>query len=189
MAGDPIVLVSSPNHASPYIVGSTQGVHAYAVVGYNPSSSQPFEVFNPWGGSTSSIWCPIDHQVYGLFPASTAFLSQNFSWESLGFGAEPFQGGMVRSFGAEILPLTLNGSAAPAVGFSQAGQPTGLAIASNNSVLSTVPEHSEVLAVRATQTQEPDRSGSDAFWEKAGHPDSVADFLGRSCLLFRAEHS
>ena len=49
--------------------------HCYAVVGYNPSSSMPFEVFNPWGINT---YANTDGQTYGAFYASGGFLEANF---------------------------------------------------------------------------------------------------------------
>jgi len=85
-AGELIVLATS-NPSSSYIVPS----HCYAVVGYNPSISMPFEVYNPWG--TNSLgYAPgtyEGHQVYGLFNAPAAFLSQNFTAQSLGTGTAP----------------------------------------------------------------------------------------------------
>ena len=72
-AGDLIVLCTSTPTSS-FIVGS----HCYAVVGYNASSGQPFEVFNPWG-TNSSGWAPgYTGTIYGLFTANAAFISQNF---------------------------------------------------------------------------------------------------------------
>jgi hypothetical protein len=90
-AGDLIVLNSRSNPSNSDIVGS----HAYAIVGYNASSSNPFLVFNPWGTSSSGwVWDSTTRQwVYGLFNASAAFLSQNFSIYSLGSGsANPVAG-------------------------------------------------------------------------------------------------
>ena len=84
-SGDLIVLCTSTPTSS-FIVGS----HCYAVVGYNASSSQPFEVFNPWGtdSSTPLGWAPGEsNQIYGLFTANAAFISQNFTTQSLGTGA------------------------------------------------------------------------------------------------------
>jgi hypothetical protein len=80
-AGD-LICICTSTPTSPYIVGG----HCYAVVGYDASSSTPFEVLNPWGGTTSSVWCTQDNQVYGLFSADATFLSQNFTWESQGSG-------------------------------------------------------------------------------------------------------
>jgi hypothetical protein len=80
-AGQLIVLWTT-TPVSPLIVAS----HAYAVVGYNPSSSQPYEIYNPWG-TTSSGMALGDPEVYGLFYAGAAFLSQNFAWQSIGTGA------------------------------------------------------------------------------------------------------
>ena len=55
--------------------------HAYAVVGYNPSSANPFTVYNPWG-TTSAGWAPYQYNgsnVYGQFNANQAFLTANFT--------------------------------------------------------------------------------------------------------------
>ena len=89
-SGDFIVLNTSNSTPPPssYIVGGTPDTaHAYAVVGYNASSSKPFEVFNPWG-TDSSGWAPsYSNQKYGLFYAKAAFISQNFVGQSVGTGA------------------------------------------------------------------------------------------------------
>ena len=89
-SGDLIVLGTSNSTPPPssYIVGGTPDTaHAYAVVGYNASSSKPFEVFNPWG-TDSSGWAP-GHSgtIYGLFTANATFISQNFVGQSVGTGA------------------------------------------------------------------------------------------------------
>jgi hypothetical protein len=83
-AGELVVLCTS-TPASSYIVGN----HCYAMVGYNPSGSLPFEVFNPWGTDANG-WAP-GHSgtIYGLFWANAPFLSQNFSTESFGNGSAP----------------------------------------------------------------------------------------------------
>jgi hypothetical protein len=60
--------------------------HEYVVVGYNASTGL-FELFNPWGGTTTSDLCPQDPQVYGLFSASLSFISANFVGESIGAAA------------------------------------------------------------------------------------------------------
>jgi hypothetical protein len=80
--GKLIVLGTPGNPPNSKIVGD----HCYAVVGYNPASSQPFKVFNPWGGTTASPWCIQSGQVYGLFSANATFLAQNFNYESVAAG-------------------------------------------------------------------------------------------------------
>ena len=81
-SGDLIVLCTSTPTSS-FIVGN----HCYAVVGYNAASSLPFEEFNPWG-TDSSGWAPWHSgTIYGLFTANAAFISQNFTTQSLGTGA------------------------------------------------------------------------------------------------------
>lgn len=74
-AGEFVVLTTvSPSSSS--IVGN----HDYAVVGYNASTGY-YELLNPWGGTTSSVLCPQDNQVYGLFSATASFLESNFSYQ------------------------------------------------------------------------------------------------------------
>jgi len=93
-AGQLIVLDSSTNAGDNLIVGhlDAQGkpeTHAYAVIGYNASSSTPFELYNPWGlssvvGHTSNY---NGHQVYdGPFWFSSSLISQDFAWQSIGTG-------------------------------------------------------------------------------------------------------
>jgi hypothetical protein len=99
-----LIVLGTGSPTNSYIVGN----HEYAVVGYNASSSQPFEIFNPWGavkynpdGTYSALtpstvvagttyWAP-GHQNtrYGLFYATADFLSQNFSGQSFGAGNAP----------------------------------------------------------------------------------------------------
>jgi hypothetical protein len=57
--------------------------HAYAVVGYNASSSKPFEMFNPWG-TDSAGQVPGYKRLFGLFASRTAFISRNFVEQSVG---------------------------------------------------------------------------------------------------------
>jgi hypothetical protein len=81
-AGDLIALCTDTPSSS-YIVGG----HCYAVVGYNASSGEPFEVFNAWG-TDGSGWAPgQDNKIYGLFTANAAFISQNFTSQTFGTGA------------------------------------------------------------------------------------------------------
>jgi hypothetical protein len=81
-AGDLIVL-DTTNPTSSAIVGE----HCYAVVGYNASSGEPFEAFNPWGTQANG-WAPGETgKIYGLFTANAAFISQNFAGQTIGVGA------------------------------------------------------------------------------------------------------
>ena len=80
-SGDLIELVTSSPRSS-YLFPN----HVYAVVGYNPASSKPFELFNPWG-TDSSGWCPGEtNKIYGLVWVNAAFISQNFIKQSIGHG-------------------------------------------------------------------------------------------------------
>ena len=81
-AGD-LVCIGTPNSSDidPYLVPG----HCYAIVGYNPSSSMPFEVFNPWGINTFS---KTGGQTWGAFVSDGAFLEENFaSWGVVGTAA------------------------------------------------------------------------------------------------------
>jgi hypothetical protein len=60
--------------------------HCYAVVGYNPSSSMPFEVFNPWGINT---YANTEGQTYGAFVAGGGFLEANFVTGGVAGSAAP----------------------------------------------------------------------------------------------------
>ncbi|MGA2253370.1 MAG: C2 family cysteine protease [Thermoguttaceae bacterium] len=73
-----LILLTTSTPASSEILGD----HCYAVVNYTASSSNPFEVYNPWGINTASA-----DGVYGLFSTNANFLSQNFTGQSFGTGA------------------------------------------------------------------------------------------------------
>ncbi len=78
-AGEFVVLCTT-SPTSSLIVGE----HCYALVADNASSSQPYELYNPWGLSTSAA-----NGVYGLFTCNAPFISQNFTQESFGWSAAP----------------------------------------------------------------------------------------------------
>jgi hypothetical protein len=83
-AGELVVLCTG-NPNSSYIVGS----HCYALVNYNPSGSQPFEVYNPWGTASNGWYNGVVNGTYGLFWADASFLSSNFSSQSTGLVFAP----------------------------------------------------------------------------------------------------
>ena len=60
--------------------------HCYAIVGYNPSSSMPFELFNPWGINTYS---QTDGKTYGYFVANGGYLEANFTTYAFAASAAP----------------------------------------------------------------------------------------------------
>jgi hypothetical protein len=119
-AGELIVLTTN-NPSSPYIVGD----HCYAVVGYNPSSSLPYEAYNPWG-TTSSGWAQGTYNgraVYGLFTANAAFLAQNFVGESIGAGTAAGLAG--NGAGAQIGAGAANPASADPAGTGASAQVVG----------------------------------------------------------------
>jgi Calpain family cysteine protease len=76
-AGDLIVMATGTTTASYDLVPK----HAYAVVGYNANSINPFTVYNPWGTNAAG-WAPYQYNgyyVYGKFATNQAFLTANFS--------------------------------------------------------------------------------------------------------------
>lgn len=90
-SGELIVLGSSPRANDNLIVGDSSGTHAYAMVGYNSSSSTPFELYNPWGVSSvvNSTISYNGSQVYaGPFYANSSLISQDFAMQSIGSGAD-----------------------------------------------------------------------------------------------------
>ena len=102
----------------PYIVNG----HEYAVLAYNPSSSTPFLVYNPWGTDANG-WVPgLEGQTLGLFWANGASLAANYSVESFGVGA------------ATIAPAMLPQTTTTVTGISKVIEPT----ATGNPALSPV---------------------------------------------------
>jgi hypothetical protein len=93
---DPSAVASAWNAGEFIVLGTNNpknsgfvSKHAYAVVGYNPSSSYPFEVFNPWG-TDANYWAPEGPgTIYGLCWTSNWSISNNFSSESFAVGAAP----------------------------------------------------------------------------------------------------
>jgi hypothetical protein len=82
-----LVVLGTTNPVSSYIVPG----HAYAMVDYNASNNLPFEIYNPWGTDSSgwALGTYNGHKVYGLFVASSPFVSDNFSSQTFGSGAVP----------------------------------------------------------------------------------------------------
>jgi hypothetical protein len=80
-----LVVLSTSSPASSNILGD----HAYALVGYDPSSATPYLLFNPWG-TDGAGWVPgYRNMISGRFTANASFLSANFSEECFGAGAAP----------------------------------------------------------------------------------------------------
>jgi hypothetical protein len=79
--------------------------HCYSLVSYDGTSGEPFQLFNPWGGTTSTDSVPNNPNYYGLFSVDGDFISQNFSGESVGTGAALSVGahGKVSQRGVDLL--------------------------------------------------------------------------------------
>jgi hypothetical protein len=74
-----LIVLDTGSPSSSFIVGN----HVYAVVGYNPASQQPFEVFNPWGTDANG-WAPGHaNTIYGDFVADGNFLASNFDGQTI----------------------------------------------------------------------------------------------------------
>jgi hypothetical protein len=91
-AGQLIVLGTSPNAGDNLIVGDSQGTHAYAMINYNASSGNPFELYNPWGMS-SVVGHQVSfkgHMVYdGPFWINSVLIAQDFANQFTGAGTAP----------------------------------------------------------------------------------------------------
>jgi Calpain family cysteine protease len=76
-----LIVISTSEPKTNHLVGN----HEYPVVGYDASSSKPFEVFNPWGTEsatatpTEPAFAPGSTKFYGLFREDGTFLSMNFA--------------------------------------------------------------------------------------------------------------
>ena len=76
-AGDLVCIGSDSSQSNSNIVPD----HCYAVVGYNPSSSMPFELFNPWGANSAG------HDVWEFVDGNGAFLESSFdTWGAVAAG-------------------------------------------------------------------------------------------------------
>jgi Calpain family cysteine protease len=74
-AGDLVCIGSDSSQSNPNIVPD----HCYAVVGYNPSSSMPFELFNPWGANSAGA------DAWEFVDGNGAFLESSFdTWGVVG---------------------------------------------------------------------------------------------------------
>lgn len=83
-AGDFIVLTTT-TPSSGAIVGS----HAYALIGYNASSGQPYTLMNPWGVIPATGYAPEDggDTKFGLFSCDAVFVEQNFNGDYMASAA------------------------------------------------------------------------------------------------------
>ena len=176
-AGDLVVLCTY-NPSSPYILPS----HCYALVAYNSASSQPFQVYNPWG-TNSAGWALGTYNgqsVYGLFNANATFLSQNYAWQGIGVADENGGESIDESLAAAGAQPSLDVVAPPVATSS----PTAFAVPSGDTSALAVPNQAAVSPQMATDAQASNQAASDAIWAEAQQPDSVVSYLGESALLF-----
>jgi Calpain family cysteine protease/Fibronectin type III domain len=161
-AGDLIVLGSDSNPSNSDIVSG----HAYAVVGFNASSSDPFLVYNPWG-TNSSGWVmnnATGQWVYGLFNAGAGFLSQNFATYSVGSGsANPIANLCIASDEVAVPSLVAVTDISVPTRFVQAG----------NEVLRLKPQTSDWSAGQASGTPAVDPSLIEAILMDVGNAESA----------------
>jgi hypothetical protein len=105
------VVLPTVSPTSSYIMGG----HDYVVTGYNASTGL-FTLLNPWGGSTTSQWCPQAPQYYGLFTASASFITANFTGQYVPSGAADLsnvavQGGAYSGHDLQFVPSIFVGNA------------------------------------------------------------------------------
>jgi hypothetical protein len=135
--------------------------HDYAVVGYYAASSQPFELFNPWG-TNSLRWAAPPGDIgkdYGLFMASAAFVSQNFTRQTFGTGAS----------NVDDLAAPANGfteSAAVGAGYATSGtidltryRPSGRAVGA----ATVAGHHGHKMAMSSTRPAQGQAVGTDLW--------------------------
>ncbi len=121
-AGQLVVLCTSPSANDNLIVGDSSGTHAYAVVNYAPSSSNPFELYNPWGISSAvGALVPYNgHEVYaGPFYTSATVISNDFVAQCVGSGASAGPGSLDN--GSQQVATVVDGNPASTPSDLQAG--------------------------------------------------------------------
>ncbi len=121
-AGDFIVLGTSPNATDNLIVGDSSGTHAYAVVGYTPGSSNPFELYNPWGMSSAlgALVLYNGHEVYsGQFYTSKTVISTDFAAQFVASEAPAGLAGL--DHGSQQVATVVDGNPASTPSDLQAG--------------------------------------------------------------------
>jgi hypothetical protein len=176
-----LIVLGTASPGSPYIVPD----HAYAVVSYNASNSQPFQMYNPWGTNSSgwALGTYNGHQVYGLFTANAAFLSQNFTEQSVGVGAEDGTDSTFRT----VSPLPGRGNvqltATAPVAAEAAFQQSGFALKGNDSSAGTLTDGHVASTVRGAGVQELEWSSGDSRWAALDNPELADNFLGLSGFL------
>jgi hypothetical protein len=176
--GQLIVLCTTDPAADSKIVGD----HCYAVVNYTASSSNPIQVYNPWGigSSEGSLVSYYGQQVYGgLFSASASFLSNNFASESIGTGAVaefnllPAGVGVGKDSISDIVNANSPGSGEIS---ANSNATIALPLANSTASQSGSPQSSAVVAISASPAagiQGLERSHHDAYWadpENSGWP-------------------
>jgi hypothetical protein len=128
-AGQFVVLCTDTNPSS-FIVKD----HCYALVAYNPSSSLPFLIFNPWG-TDANDWAPgYAHSISGRFWANALMIYQEFTGQSLTTGA-----------------IDVNGPVAPTDGLGVVSDEAGSASPDPRPLSGMGVRHRAVRAARAEQ--------------------------------------
>jgi hypothetical protein len=83
-AGDLVCLCTGDSPNSNTIVPD----HCYALVSYDPTSTSPFQIYNPWGTDANGNAGQYNgHTVLGLFNATAAFANSNFNKDSFASAA------------------------------------------------------------------------------------------------------
>jgi hypothetical protein len=80
-AGDLVCFCTGDSPHSSEIVPN----HCYALVAYDPSTSSPFKLYNPWGTDSNGIALSTlnNRSVWGLFDTTASFINSNFNHNSI----------------------------------------------------------------------------------------------------------
>jgi hypothetical protein len=177
-AGELVVLCTN-SPSSSLIVPS----HCYALVAYDGGSSEPFELYNPWGtdGSGYALSTYNGQQVYGLFTANATFVSQNFSTEAFGWGAAPgtHEDGAVS--GSPVVELSVPGESGPNAHSPSTGTQANLPSGAQNSQTITDgsgPVGGDSLHKLFSMQGNGGQGLLDALWAQADQFGFTAGFLG-----------
>lgn len=162
------------NSGVPYTLGTGSpasgylySTHAYAVVGYDPTATYPFTIFNPYN-TVSNGW-----KYNSVFTAQSGFLSrQNFTDSGYAYGAQP------SVVGIDAVVVT-------AIIVDQAGTTVGVTFAVSVGAPSEQAEEETpaVTEARATGLETASRSATFAALAEKTTPTAGGERMGIGCHI------